>query len=97
MTILYYIAIFLFLILSALLCFVILIQESKTTGLGASFGGDAGESLFGTSTADVLKSFTGWLAAIFLASCVLLSIATAAMGRAPALPQDFSQIEQQTE
>lgn len=81
MTALYIIGIFLFLLLSMVLCFVILIQESKSTGLGASLGGDSGESVFGTSTADVLKKFTAWLAAIFLISCVLLSIATTAMGR----------------
>ena len=50
---------FLFIGLCALLCFVILIQESKSLGLGASFGGDAGDSLFGTSTASVLKKFYG--------------------------------------
>jgi preprotein translocase subunit SecG len=63
------------------LCFVVLIQESKSTGLGASFGGEAGESLFGTSTADVLKKFTGWLAVVFLVACVLLSLWTAALAR----------------
>lgn len=50
-------------------------------GLGASFGGDAGESLFGTSTADVLKKFTSWLACIFLASCVILSAWSSAIGK----------------
>jgi preprotein translocase subunit SecG len=78
---LYFLSIGLFLFLCALLCFVILIQESKSTGLGASFGGDTGDSLFGTSTADVLKTFTGWLAAIFLISCVLLSLWTTALAR----------------
>lgn len=80
MTFLYFTAIALFLLLCALLCFVILIQESKSSGLGASFGGDAGDSLFGTSTADVLKRFTGWLAIIFLLACLLLSIWTSSLG-----------------
>ncbi|NDD72943.1 MAG: preprotein translocase subunit SecG, partial [Actinobacteria bacterium] len=40
MTALYYLLIFLFLFVSIILCFAILIQESKSTGLGASFGGD---------------------------------------------------------
>ena len=71
--VIFYIALFLFLLLCGLLCLVILVQESKSMGLGASFGGDAGESLFGTSTADILKKFTGWLACIFLASCIILS------------------------
>lgn len=81
MTFIYFSAIFLFLLLCALLCFVILIQESKSTGLGASFGGEAGESVFGTSTAEVLKKFTAWLAMIFLASCIILSLWTASMAR----------------
>jgi len=81
MSFVYFTTIFLFMILCMLLCFVILIQESKSTGLGASFGGDSTDSLFGASTADVLKKFTGWLAAIFLISCVLLSLWTGAMSR----------------
>lgn len=84
MIVIYYIALTLFLFISVLLCFVIMLQESKSTGLGASFGGDAGESLFGTSTPDVLKRFTAYLAAIFLALCVILSIWTSASGRAKA-------------
>lgn len=82
MTFIYFLAIIFFLLLSFLLCFVILIQESKSSGLGASFGGEAGESLFGTSTADVLKKVTAWLAFAFLISCVLLSMWTSALGRA---------------
>ena len=80
MTILYFFAIALFLLMCILLCFVILIQESKSSGFGASFGGDAGESVFGTATADVLKRFTAWLAFFFLLSCVLLSLWTTALG-----------------
>jgi preprotein translocase subunit SecG len=81
MTVAYFLAIALFLFLCLLLSGVILMQESKSTGLGASFGGDAGDSLFGTSTADVLKKFTGWLIVIFLSACLLLSLWTSAMGR----------------
>ncbi len=80
MTVIYFLAIILFLLLCLLLCGVILSQESKSTGLGASFGGDTSDSLFGTSTAEVLKQFTAWLAVIFLTSCVLLSLWTQAMG-----------------
>lgn len=79
-TFIYIFAICLFMMLCAILCFVILIQESKSTGLGASFGGDTNESLFGTATADVLKKFTGWLAFVFLTSCVILSFWTSALG-----------------
>jgi preprotein translocase subunit SecG len=82
MAFLYYTTIVMFMLLCTVLCFVILIQESKSTGLGASFGGDSGQSLFGTSTADVLKKFTGWLAFVFFAACIILSLWTNALGRA---------------
>jgi len=81
MTFLYFLFIIIFLVLCALLTFVILIQESKSLGLGASFGGDSSDSLFGTSTAGVLKKFTGYLAIIFMVSCVVLSLWTSTLGR----------------
>jgi preprotein translocase subunit SecG len=71
---LFYLTLTVFLIVSAVLCLAILVQESKSLGLGASFGGDAGDSLFGTSTADVLKKFTAWLGVCFLVFCIFLSI-----------------------
>jgi len=82
MTVVYYLFLFLFLMIAAILCFVILIQESKSSGLGASFGGDTGDSLFGTSTPEVLKKITAWLAVVFLGGCIVLSLWTGAMGRA---------------
>jgi len=83
MSFVFYLALFLFMGLCVLLCLVILVQESKSLGLGASFGGDAGESLFGTSTADVLKKFTAWLAYIFIGACILLSWWSSGISRAP--------------
>src|SRR5690606_17464347 len=80
MTALYFLTIFLFIILCFILCFVILIQEGKGNGLGASFGGDPTDSLFGTSTADILKKITAGLAIAFFTFCVLLSLWTSAMG-----------------
>lgn len=82
MTVFYYLFLFLFLLMSVILCFVILIQESKSSGLGASFGGDSGDSLFGTSTPEILKKITAWLAVLFLGGCIVLSLWTGAMGRA---------------
>lgn len=81
MTVFFYIFLFLFLFLCIVLSFSILIQEAKSMGLGASFGGDAGDSLFGTSTAEVLKRFTAYLGGIFLLCCLVLSLWCAAMGR----------------
>jgi len=84
MTIFYYLSIALFMILCVILCLIVLVQESKSLGLGASFGGDPGESLFGTSTAEVLKKFTAWLAFVFMVACLLLSLWTSAIGRSKA-------------
>lgn len=81
MTALYYLSIALFMILCVILCLVILVQESKSLGLGASFGGDPGESIFGTSTAEVLKKITAWLAFVFMVACLLISLWTSAIGR----------------
>lgn len=82
MSVLYYLFLTFFLFVTALLCFVILIQESKSMGLGASFGGDAGSSVFGTSTAEVLKKITAYLAVVFVGSCIFLSLWTNSLGRA---------------
>jgi preprotein translocase subunit SecG len=95
MTFIYYSAIVVFILLCALLCLVVLVQESKSMGLGASFGGDAGDSLFGTSTADVLKKFTAWLIAIFLFSCVLLSLWTSSLGKAAvSIPASIEDVQE---
>lgn len=94
MTALFYIFLFLFMLLCAVLCFAILIQEAKSLGLGASFGGDAGDSLFGTSTAEVLKKFTAYAAGIFLAACLILSLWTGALGRSQPTPLTPVQVEQ---
>lgn len=81
MSIIFYVVLFLFLCLCGVLCLVILVQESKSLGLGASFGGDPGESLFGTSTAEVLKKFTAYLAIVFMIACVVLSLWTGHLTR----------------
>ena len=96
MMFLFYLAIFFFMLLCGILCLVILIQESKSLGLGASFGGDAGDSLFGTSTADVLKKFTAWLAVIFMIACVLLSIWSSSIGenRIETIPASIEEVSQ---
>lgn len=81
MTFLFYLSVVVFMVLAAMVSLVILVQESKSLGLGASFGGDPGESLFGTSTAAVLKTITVWLAVLFIVGCVCLSMWSAAIGR----------------
>ncbi len=100
MTIVFYLFLFLFLLFSAILCFVILIQEAKSLGLGASFGGDSGDSLFGTSTAEVLKKFTAYLSGIFVVGCLLLSFMSSSLGRmhqaSTALPVEIEQTESES-
>lgn len=95
MTFLFYTSLFFFMILCGVLCLTILVQESKSLGLGASFGGDPGDSLFGTSTADVLKKFTAWIAVVFMFACILLSLWSASIGnkRTKPLPQTIEEIE----
>ena len=81
MSFLYYLFLFLFLFLCVITILVILSQESKSMGLGAAFGGDASSSLFGTSTADVLKKFTTYLITIFMVSCIVLSLWSSSLAR----------------
>lgn len=93
MTFLFYFFLFIFLILAVFLSFIILIQDSKNMGLGASFGGEGGDSLFGTSTADIVKKITAYLVTIFLASCVLISFWTTAMSHGHRQMQPVEVIE----
>lgn len=81
MTAVYFLSLLLFILVAALLCFVILVQESKAACLGAAFGGEEASSVFGTGAADVLKKFTAYLAIIFFISCVVLSLWTNSVGR----------------
>ena len=81
MSFLYVFSVFVFLLLCALLCLIILVQEGKGGGLGSSFGGDASESVFGSSTPDVLKKITAYFAIAFVASCIILSFLTESLGR----------------
>jgi len=84
----FYFLIFVFLFLCVLLIFTVLMQESKSMGLGASFGGDMKDSIFGTSTADVLKKITVYLASIFLVLCIILSFYSSALGRRKDIKKD---------
>lgn len=79
--ILYYTVISLFLFLSLLLCTIIMMQEGKSLGLGSAFGGDTQDSLFGVSTAEVLKKVTAWMFAIFMILCIVLSFWTTSIAR----------------
>jgi preprotein translocase subunit SecG len=76
MNFLFYFTLGLFFLNCLILSSLVLVQESRSMGLGASFGGDAGTSLFGTSTADILKKMTAACGIIFALLCFVLSIWT---------------------
>jgi len=64
----------LFVLVSALMVLVILMQRPKSEGLGAAFGGAVTENIFGAQTTNVLVKFTTWLAGIFFGLSLMLSI-----------------------
>ena len=66
-----------FVLVAALMVFVILMQRPKSEGLGAAFGGGVTENIFGAQTTNVLVKFTTWLAGIFFALTFGLSVLNA--------------------
>src|SRR5204863_656751 len=64
----------LFVLVSAFMVLVILMQRPKSVGLGAAFGGAVTENIFGAQTTNVLVKFTTWLAGIFFGLSLMLSI-----------------------
>ena len=68
----------LFIIVEALCCLLliglILLQRSKSEGLGLAFGAGAGEALFGARAGNVLSRATVILGIIFLANSLLLGV-----------------------
>lgn len=57
-----------------LLIGLILLQKSKSEGLGLAFGGGAGEALFGARTGNVLTKMTVGLSITFLVTTLLLAM-----------------------
>ena len=72
-------------VLEVIVCFmlggIILLQKPKDGGLGVSFGGGMGESLFGAQMGNVLTKATVILAAIFLLNTIALSRLTSGSGK----------------
>ena len=68
----------LFIVLLVLCCLLliglILLQKSKSEGLGLAFGAGAGESLFGARAGNVLSKATVILGVIFMASALILGM-----------------------
>ncbi len=59
-----------------LLIGVILLQKSKSEGLGVAFGSGMGETLFGSRTGNVLTKITITLGIVFLVTTTLLAVLT---------------------
>ena len=57
-----------------LLIGLVLLQKSKSEGLGMAFGAGAGESLFGARAGNVLSKATVVLAIIFMANTLVLGV-----------------------
>ena len=64
----------LFVLVAALMVFIILMQRPKSEGLGAAFGGGVTDNIFGAQTTNVLVKFTTWLAGIFFVLTFALSV-----------------------
>ena len=60
-------------VVSLLLIGLILIQPSKSGGMGAAFGG-IGESMFGGKAGSHLTKATVWLTAVFMVLALLLAV-----------------------
>ncbi len=62
-------------VLSAfLLIIIILMQKSKSQGMGLAFGGAMGESLFGAQMGNVLTKATVVLAIVFMVNTTILAM-----------------------
>ena len=74
---------------SILLIVIILLQRSKSEGLGLAFGSQMGESLFGARAGNVLVKVTVWLGIIFLVNTIVLA-KIYSMGSSPSLISESS-------
>ncbi len=74
MTLLINLCLAFFVLISAVMVLVILMQRPKSEGLGAAFGGGVTENIFGAQTTNVLVKFTTWLAGIFFLLTFGLSV-----------------------
>jgi preprotein translocase subunit SecG len=61
-------------LVSLLLIGVVLLQRSRSEGLGMAFGAGMGETLFGSRTGNVLTRITVWLSVIFVANTLVLAV-----------------------
>ncbi|VGO14601.1 Protein-export membrane protein SecG [Pontiella desulfatans] len=68
----------LFIVIEVICCLLliglVLLQKSKSEGLGLAFGAGAGESMFGARAGNVLSKATVVIGAVFIASSLILSV-----------------------
>lgn len=76
----YSLVLLLHVIISVLLIFIILIQQSKGEGLAGAFGTGGGQAIFGTRTGDVLTKATTVMAVIFMVTSLSLAFLTSKTG-----------------
>lgn len=74
MTVLHILLLVIEVVASLLLTGLILIQKSKSEGLGMAFGGGMGESLFGSRTGNVLTRLTIIFGIVFMVNTLALSM-----------------------
>jgi preprotein translocase subunit SecG len=59
---------------SLILIGLILLQKSKSDGMGLAFGAGVGESLFGARAGNVLSRMTVWLGIFFMGNTLVLGV-----------------------
>lgn len=80
-----YITLFVILILvCAFMILLVLMQRSKQEGIGAAFGSETTQSVFGAQTSDVLSKMTVYCAVLFFTLTLTLSTMTSVQARATA-------------
>jgi preprotein translocase subunit SecG len=82
-------------IISFLLILVILMQRPRQEGLGATFGGNITESVFGAQATNVLEKATVWLVALFFIFTVAIAMIYSHRGTTNRLQQQL-RMEQPT-
>jgi preprotein translocase subunit SecG len=75
--VLWYLLVVVEVLVSMLLIFVILLQRSKSQGMGIALGGQMGEQLFGSQMGNVLTRATVVLGIIFFVNTTLLAYLSA--------------------
>jgi preprotein translocase subunit SecG len=81
-----------------LLVLIVLLQSGKGAAMGASFGGGAGQTLFGaTGPATILTKITTAVAIIFMITSLLLAYLSGNQSETSVMEKTTAPIEQKTE